>query len=179
LSEERTRDRLKPNGLWLYASTLPADLEVAFELQRSGEAPSRNQDFERYTRWPDQQARWLFRHARRLRAQIWEALLIKGGVELGGLADQRAMMASIMERSEEERKALLSGLVATLKVEAWSEALSAEWSAELPPMRYEIELRPASYLTLYLSPIVHLAITRVDPELGRSIGDALDGPPGV
>lgn len=178
MSEERRPERLKPDGLWLYAPTLPADLEVAFERQCSGEAPSRNQDFERYARWPDQQARWLYRHARRLRAQIWEALWVDAGRELSGLADQPAVLQALEGLSEAERGGLLKRLKADLKVTQWGDELTSETLKGLPPMRYEIQLQPARYLTLYLSPIVHLAISRVDPELGRSIGDALDGPPG-
>ena len=168
---------LTPQGLWLYAPTLSPELEEAFEAQLSGAAPSRNQDFERYTRSPHREARWLYRHARRLRAQIWEALWLRAERPLPGEADQRALLRAVESLSEEERSGLLKGLGAELTFQPWGEELEGHLSG-LPPMRYEIELRPASYLRLYLSPIVHMAITRVDTELGRAIGDALDGPVG-
>lgn len=165
---------LKSQGRWLYVPVLPADLERAFELQCSGQAPSRNQEYERYTCWPDQQARWLYRHARRLRAQIWEALWVHAD---GEDAEQEKILHMIRSFSEDERKQLLKGLKAELKVYAWDE-VDLLIGDPLPPMRYEIELKPAHYLTLCLTPLVHVAITRIDPELGRSIGDALDGPLG-
>ena len=174
---ERRSKGLTPQGLWLYAPTLSPELEEAFEAQLSGEAPSRNQDYERYTRAPHREARWLYRHAKRLRAQIWEALWVSAERSLTGDADQRSTLRAVESLSEEGRAALLKGLWAELKFQPWGEALEGHLS-DLPPMRYEVELRPASYVRLYLSPIVHLAITRVDPELGRAIGDALDGPVG-
>lgn len=164
-------------GLWLYASALPPALERAFDAQLRGEAPSRNQDFERYAQWPHREARWLYRHARRLCAQLWEALCVSAELELSSGLSAPELLSFVQGLSEQERAQLLSGLQAELQVSPWPEELKPS-ALGLPPMRYEIELRPASYLKLYLSPILHLAITRLDQELGRSIGDALDGPRG-
>ena len=171
----REGERLKPEGLWLYAPTLTEELEASFEAQLTGEAPSRNADYERYTHAPHRRARWLYRHAQALRADLWRALCERAG--LPHPTDDEALLVFVGALSEAERLALLAPLEAELTLSEWPEYVQADVRGlSLPPRRYELEVRPSDALTLYLAPIMHLALTRIDAELGRTLGDALDGP---
>ena len=169
-------ERPKRTGLWLYAPTLSAEVAACFEEHLKGEAPSRNQAFYRYTQEAPRRARWLYQRATSLRAALWCALWLREGRELprGGEPE----VPSAVERlSEAEQTALLKPLEASLNLEPWAESLRDEVARlGLPPMRYELEVTPSEALTLYLAPVMHLAITRLDPTLGRALGDALDGP---
>lgn len=140
-------------GMWMYFPYLPDELQEAFDWLLSDPRPSRNQHFEQYKDPHIKQARRVLKET------------------------QKMVESLALPPIEDPQKALWKVEMLSLD---WPETMDESLCATLPPFRYQVHITWTTFdLTeyeLFLTPAHLRLITRLNEEIGRRIGDELDGP---